>query len=813
MGSGSASPRMLTVRADALKMPDGTPLKNIEKHRAQDVLCGRGGGTNHHVGNAHWRKLVNSNKRLYLSLPKKQKALVAKSIVHAVRAQNPPGRFLARDPSNSLWCDIGDQKATEKTSQALREGAPDIRTEMAKEGRMEKGNIMGGQMSKKGLIGVDQTKLDGLIALTAKSAAPSAPAAMSTSTSNPLASSSQGGVSSLNGQSGDASMVMAFQQYLGGKNPNTQTAAQSLAQSATSQSLAQSAATQSAAAVPASTMSTGPASSQIPPVQQRPLHLLGPLASRKLLQSDLGRDMPYPLTAMSRKLSGHSTNGPALESVLDNQFMKANLNAANGPLISYNELTQRAADRSPTARAGLQMASQAAPVTGHQPGQILPNLYNDVAWNVATGVPHERPQLMTDLLRSSSLSSASGVGRTNYLGSNNFTNSMLGNTASMGTGGSFMPRTEPSTLARLLQQQKALQNNPLRGNAMNRLDPTSLYSMSSLGRLPQPSLQSQSSFGGQLSHPAPPSDFGQYMASNRTGGLTSLHPSVSSVMAQMKFEQLMKKNMAEASYQHSLATQDPNLNAAPIQQLSLPREEADISIPTTSAPKRGVFSSLDDLCRAAGLNELQPGRTHSELAKELYKNDEGEVSDLNNRVKTKKRPSNKGEKNAKTAMPKLGVNDSSLVDDDSDDDAVNYLSAKRKRDESNHSVKEHSKRSKIKTKGGEDLELDRFAQKTEGLRDTDLLSRGVSLNRIASVNFSQKIKNLPLSEASLDRGHSLAMSEISLDRGQSLVGNVFMGCDDGQFDDASEDDQAQYASKKVTRGYTVGTINTFPLDM
>lgn len=801
MGSGSASPRMLTVRADALKMPDGTPLKNIEKHRPQDVLCGRGGGTNHHVGNAHWRKLVNTNKRLYLSLPKKQKALVAKSIVHAVRAQNPPGRFLARDPSNSLWSDIGDQKATEKTSQALREGAPDIRTEMAKEGHMKKGNIMGGQMLKKGLIGLDQTKLDGLIKATAKSAAPSAPAVMSAS--NPLASSSQGGMSTLNGQSGDASMVMAFQQYLGGKNPNTQTATQPAA--------IQPAATVSAATVPTSAMPAGPSSSQAPPLQQRPSQLLGPLASRKLLQSDLGREMAYPLNVMSRKLSGHSANGPVLDPVLDTQYMKANFNVDNGPMISYNELTQNAADRS--ARAGLQMASQAAPVTRHQPGQILPNLYNDIAWNVATGVPHERPQLMTDLLRSSSLSSASGVGRTNYLGNNKFTNSMLGNTASMGTGGNFIPKTESSTLARLLEQQKALRNNPLRGNTMTRLDPTSLYSMSSLGMLPQPALRSESSFGGQLSHPAPPSDLGQYIANNRTAGLTTLHPSVSAVMAQMKFEQLMKKNMAEASHQNTLATPHPNMNIMATQQLSVPRDDAEISIPTTSAPKRGVSASLDDLCRAAGLNELQPGRTHSELAEELYKKDEDEVRDFCNRVKTKKRPSNKVEENAKTSMPKLGVNDSSLVDDDSDDDDINYLTAKRKRDESNASVKEHSKRSKFKTKGGEDAELDHFEQKSEGLRDADLLSRGVSLNRIASVNFSQKIKSLPLPEASLDRGHSLAMSEISLDRGQSLVGNGFMGVDDGQFDDASEDDQAAYASKKVARGCTVGTINTFPLDM
>ena len=103
-----------------------------------DVLCGRGGGTNHHIGNSHWRNLVSANKRLYLTLPKRQKALVAKSIVHAIRTQNPPGRFLQK-ADDELWYDIGDKRACEKTSQALREGAPEIRTEM----RDEKTNLMG----------------------------------------------------------------------------------------------------------------------------------------------------------------------------------------------------------------------------------------------------------------------------------------------------------------------------------------------------------------------------------------------------------------------------------------------------------------------------------------------------------------------------------------------------------------------------------------------------------------------------------------------------------------------------------------------
>jgi len=40
------------------------------------------------------------------------------------------GRFLQKDIQTNKWNDIGDQKAKEKTSQALREGAPEIRTEL-----------------------------------------------------------------------------------------------------------------------------------------------------------------------------------------------------------------------------------------------------------------------------------------------------------------------------------------------------------------------------------------------------------------------------------------------------------------------------------------------------------------------------------------------------------------------------------------------------------------------------------------------------------------------------------------------------------
>lgn len=98
-----------------------------------DVLCGRGGLTNHHPGNIFFRKLVRHNQESYLLATKRDKAGVAKGIVDTIRSLNPPGRFLkkARDISaNGVWVEIGDRKAREKTSQALRERAPELRSEL-----------------------------------------------------------------------------------------------------------------------------------------------------------------------------------------------------------------------------------------------------------------------------------------------------------------------------------------------------------------------------------------------------------------------------------------------------------------------------------------------------------------------------------------------------------------------------------------------------------------------------------------------------------------------------------------------------------
>jgi len=97
-----------------------------------DVLCGRGGLTNHHPGNVFFRRMVRMRQEDYLRASKRDKAGVARDIVDTIRKLDPPGRFLKKDSTNpGMWVEIGNRKAREKTSQALREGAPEKREELS----------------------------------------------------------------------------------------------------------------------------------------------------------------------------------------------------------------------------------------------------------------------------------------------------------------------------------------------------------------------------------------------------------------------------------------------------------------------------------------------------------------------------------------------------------------------------------------------------------------------------------------------------------------------------------------------------------
>lgn len=105
------------------KVPEGKI--GIQKYMDNDVLCGRGGGTNAHPGNREFRDMINLHRRKYLKARKNDKPAISRSIVQSIREKN--GRFLKKDEKTGLYYEIGDDNAREKTSQALRQRASQFR--------------------------------------------------------------------------------------------------------------------------------------------------------------------------------------------------------------------------------------------------------------------------------------------------------------------------------------------------------------------------------------------------------------------------------------------------------------------------------------------------------------------------------------------------------------------------------------------------------------------------------------------------------------------------------------------------------------
>ena len=103
-------------------------------------LCGRGGNINAHPGNLIFRDWVAERKESYqLAKTKMDKSKITYEIFYRVQNQTPSGRFLQKiaerdgksksDPYSlsGLWVEIDNTKALAKVSQALREGAPELR--------------------------------------------------------------------------------------------------------------------------------------------------------------------------------------------------------------------------------------------------------------------------------------------------------------------------------------------------------------------------------------------------------------------------------------------------------------------------------------------------------------------------------------------------------------------------------------------------------------------------------------------------------------------------------------------------------------
>jgi len=128
--------------------------EGIKFYSRNDVLCGRGGGTNVHPGNRRFRDLINANRRAYLKARKNDKPAISRSIVRTIREMN--GRFLKKDEKLGLWFEIGDDGAREKTSQALRQRAPEMRKILFEDEQRQQQQQQQEMMQRHQLMGMGQ---------------------------------------------------------------------------------------------------------------------------------------------------------------------------------------------------------------------------------------------------------------------------------------------------------------------------------------------------------------------------------------------------------------------------------------------------------------------------------------------------------------------------------------------------------------------------------------------------------------------------------------------------------------------------------
>lgn len=109
---------------NAPHMPESTPSSTFDL-RPVDILCGRGGKSNHHIGNKRFRKVVSQMKESYKNIgTKAAKTELSRAIVEHVYQYG--GRFVKFDSRTRKYVTMSTVDARKKTSQALRE-AKDVK--------------------------------------------------------------------------------------------------------------------------------------------------------------------------------------------------------------------------------------------------------------------------------------------------------------------------------------------------------------------------------------------------------------------------------------------------------------------------------------------------------------------------------------------------------------------------------------------------------------------------------------------------------------------------------------------------------------
>jgi len=113
--------------SDAMSVSESTttsmcqdPQEFVDEVRDNDILCGRGGKSNHHPGNKKYRLVISRMKMNYRKIGSKMlKTDLSRAIVEHVYGYG--GRFLKYDKDSSKYAVLSPAESRKKTSQALRE--------------------------------------------------------------------------------------------------------------------------------------------------------------------------------------------------------------------------------------------------------------------------------------------------------------------------------------------------------------------------------------------------------------------------------------------------------------------------------------------------------------------------------------------------------------------------------------------------------------------------------------------------------------------------------------------------------------------
>lgn len=118
--SSISAPPLFSEASTPVASPTKSPARiYVNEILDWDVLCGRGGRSNHHPGNKRYRQVVSDMKAMYRTTEAKNlKTDLSRAIVEHVC--NYGGRFIKKDDAGRYYV-LTKAEARKKTSQALRE--------------------------------------------------------------------------------------------------------------------------------------------------------------------------------------------------------------------------------------------------------------------------------------------------------------------------------------------------------------------------------------------------------------------------------------------------------------------------------------------------------------------------------------------------------------------------------------------------------------------------------------------------------------------------------------------------------------------